>query len=227
MAERLSMSERLRRSVVMGVLAVWLAGCSGVAGMSSTDTDIGEVGTLLFHAITGIGSSREVPRQKVAAIPYATLGVQLGSSDQSMLVLASKSGDNLLWLGGKRVAITTRDGRVVQTAGFAHNLSAVAVAPRTAGSGDATQSYLYDFADLSRYGTVVRCTKAHIGRERVVIVEVPHDADHIVEDCTAPQMDWQFRNEYWSDPSGFVWKSRQYVEPDLDALTLEVLRPAD
>ena len=225
------MSERLRRSVLMCVLAVWLAGCSGVAGMSSTDTDIGEVGTLLFHAMTGIGSASEVPRQKVAAIPYATLGVQLGSSDQSMLVLASKSGDNLLWLGGTHIAITTRDGRIVQTVGFVHNLSGVTLTPSAAGgsgAGDASpQRYLYDFADRSRFGVAVTCSRSDLGRERVVIVDVPHDTDHLVEDCAASQMDWEFRNEYWRDASGFIWKSRQHFEPDLDALTLEILRPAE
>jgi hypothetical protein len=228
MAECFSIVEGLRRIVVIGALPVWLAGCSTLPGMSSADSDIGRIGTLLFHAVTGIGSANEVPREKVASIPYATLGVQLGSSDQSMLVLASKSGDKLLWLGGRRVAITTRNGRIVQTVGFAHNLSGVALTPNAAGNGDASsESYVYDFADRSRYGVAVRCSKSRLDRERVVIVEVPHDTDHVVEDCAAPQMDWQFRNEYWSDTSGFVWKSRQYVDPDLDALTLEILRPAE
>lgn len=229
MAVRISVSGPIGRAVSGCALVLSLAGCAAMGDVSATatDTDIGKVGVLLFHSIAGIGSANEVPRERVVGIPYASLGARLGSSDESLLVLAGKSGDNLLWLGGKRLAITTRHGRIVQTVGFARNLSGVEPAPTPDGNADTSGgSYLYDFAEQVRYGIRVTCEKADLGPERIVIIGVPHDTDHVAEDCSAPQIDWRFRNEFWNDSSGFVWKSRQYVQPDLDAFSLEVLRPA-
>ncbi len=214
------------RAVVASLLAISLAGCEGFGNLSSGDTDIGILGTLLFHRITGIGSSGDVARERVTAIPYASLGVRLGSSDESMFVLASRSGDDLLWLGGHRLALTTRNGRIVRTAGFAQNLSgfqAVRTDAQPVGSG---AQYLYDFSERARYGVVVNCSTKNVAEERITVLGVPHDTSHEVEDCTAAQLDWSFRNEFWRDASGFVWKSRQYVAPGLDGFDLEILRPA-
>jgi hypothetical protein len=49
----------------------------------------------------------------------------------------------------------------------------------------------------------------------------------VVEDCKAAQLGWSFSNEFWEDDAtGYVWKSQQFVEPDIDPVTLESLRPA-
>ena len=227
MAARLRLGARWHQAAVMSFLTVSLAGCSVMGDVSSTDTDIVKIGTLLLHSITGIGSASEVPRERVAAIPYASLGVRLGSSDQSLLVLASKNGDNLLWVGGRSIALTVRAGRIVRTVGFAQNLSGIETTSGPASGESDHPNYLYDFAEQSRFGVAVKCSRTDLGHERVVILGVSHDTDHVAEDCEAAEMDWNFRNEYWSDPSGFVWKSRQNVAPDLDAFDLEVLRPAE
>ncbi|HEY6578823.1 MAG TPA: YjbF family lipoprotein [Rhizomicrobium sp.] len=223
MAARFPVTSGLARAVCVGAFALCVAGCTGAGDLSNTDT--GRMGALLFHAIAGIGSSDAVPRARVAAVPYASLGVRLGSSDESLFVLASKSGDNLVWLGGPRLAITTRNGRVVRTAGFEHNLTGFQVASMQAAADG--ENYLYDFSDRSRYGVAVKCLRQNLGAERIVIVGVPHDTSHLVEDCAAPELDWRFRDEFWRDASGFVWKSEQYAAPGLDRFTLEILRPAE
>lgn len=228
MAEPVLSNPRPRHWAFMGALAFSLAGCSDFGSMSSTDTDMGKIGVLVLHAIEGIGSSESVPRERAAAVPYATLGVRLGSSDESMFVLAGKTGDDLRWVGGPRLAITTRQGRIVQTVGFNRNLTGFQ--STAGGAPDSSQenvtSFTYDFAERGRYGVLVKCTEQNLGSEQITIIGVPHDTRHIAEDCEAPQLDWSFRNEFWTDSSGFIWKSQQYVSPDLDAFTLETLRPA-
>ncbi|MGH6877933.1 MAG: YjbF family lipoprotein [Rhizomicrobium sp.] len=221
------MNSGIARAACAGVLALWLTGCTGAADLSNTDS--GRIGLLLFHAITGIGASDTVPRARVAAVPYASLGVQLGSSDQSLFVLANESGDNLVWLGGSQLAITTRNGRIVRTAGFEHNLTGFQLSSSVPAAKDDrnSENYLYDFSDRSRYGVAVRCSRQFLGAERIIIIGVPHDTSHVAEDCTAPELGWSFRNEFWRDASGFVWKSEQNVAPGLDRFTLEILRPAE
>ena len=223
MAARIRMTRRVSLNSCVVAVAIVVAGCSDIGDFS--DTDMGQLGELLFHQITKIGTSESVPRARAAAIPYASLGVRLGSSDESMFVLGSKTGNDLHWLGGQRLAITTRAGRIVQTAGFEHNLTGFQGNADVASPG--TKDFVYDIAEPPRYGVAVRCTTRPVGRERLLILGVPHETNHVAEDCQAPQLDWKFRNEFWSDGSGLVWKSKQSAEPDLDGLELEILRPAD
>jgi hypothetical protein len=164
----------------------------------------------------------------VAAVPYATIGVRLGSSDESLFVLATKAGDDLVWRGGPQLALTTRNGRIVRTAGFVHNLSGYqsGIKGGSATGNGGSWTYLFDYADQSRYGIAVTCVPQNLGPEQIVIIGVTFDTTHTAENCVAPQLNWTFRNEYWRDKEGFIWKSIQYVVPDLDPFTLEVLRRA-
>lgn len=225
MAARFPMRHMLALSGALALAMAALAGCTGAEDFSNSDT--GRIGLLLFHEVTSIGSTESVPRSRVAAVPYATLGVRLGSSDQSMFVLSGKSGTDLIWLGGRHLAITTRDGRIVRTVGFAQNLSGFQIGREPAAQADAgVENFLYDYAEKSLYGIPVKCVARDVGSERVLIIGAPHDTSHIVETCSAAQIDWHFRNQFWRDSSGVVWKSEQSVSPDLDAFSLEILRPA-
>ena len=225
MATRLPMIRQSQKMVLAGALGLCLAGCSDLGDLSNSDSVI--MGQMLVRAIAGIGSSSSVPRDRVAAVPYATLGVSLGSSDESLFVLSTRTGGDLVWRGGPQLAITTRNGRIVRTAGFVHNLSGFQVEAGSPTGGPAGKTYLYDFADQSRYGIAVSCATQNLGSERITIIGVTIDTNHLAEDCAVPQLGWNFRNEFWQDASGFVWKSKQYVIPELDAFTLEVLRRAE
>lgn len=228
MAARIPMIRRFGTTLFAGTLGFAVSGCTDLGDFSNSDSVV--MGQLLFHAIIGIGSSSSVPRARVAAVPYATLGVRLGSSDESMFVLATKAGGDLVWRGGPQLAITTRNGRIVRTAGFVHNLSGFQPNVRpssSAGENPKGVTYLYDFADQSRYGIAVSCTIQNLGPERITVIGASVDTTHLAEDCTAPQLGWSFRNEFWRDATGIDWKSKQFVVPELDAFTLEVLRRSD
>ena len=206
------------RIAACAALAVLLAGCEGTS-------DAERIGQLLRLQFQSIGGVVEVPREQVVAIPYATLGVQLGSSDQAMFVLSGKSGDDLNWVGGTQFAITTRGGRILRTAGFKYNLGGLQSGDSVGGA--AARDYRYDFGDLNAYGVAVRCSLRDTGPERIMILGDAHDTRHLVEDCAAAELDWSFTNEYWANAaSGFVWKSIQNIHPGLDAITLVTFRPA-
>jgi hypothetical protein len=141
------MTRHVARVFCIAAVNIAIAGCTDVS-----DTDMAKIGALVFHQIANIGTSESVPRSRAAAIPYATLGVRLGSSDESMFVLARKTGNDLHWLGGKPLAITTRAGRIVQTAGFEHNLTGFQgrATASSLSTVTGTEEYTYDFADRSR-----------------------------------------------------------------------------
>jgi hypothetical protein len=186
------------------------------------------IGEILFQQISGIGGSDGVQRSQVTAIPFATLGVRLGSSAEAMFVLESSSGAVLQWVGGTQFGIATRDGRIIRTTGFVHNLSGfLDETPAGGQNPPASRDYRYDLADINAYGVSVHCAERDVGEEQIVILGDAHATRHIIEDCTAPQLDWNFSNEFWKDvASHFVWRSVQYLHPGLDPITLESLRPA-
>ena len=220
------MMRRARICISVVALASSLAACGGVYD----DSDFLRMGNLLIQQTGLFGGDDSVTREKAASVPYASIGVRLGSSQEAMLILATASGDNLRWQAGTQFVISTRDGRVTHTVGFAHNLDgfqgpisdSASLPPEQGGS----YHYLYDMVDMGKYGIYARCSQHDEGAEQIVIIGVPHDTRHIVEDCKAKQLDWRFSNEYWRDATtGYVWKTVQNFRPDMDALTLEILRP--
>jgi hypothetical protein len=224
MAARFRLDRPGRAIAATALLA--LAGCADTG--DPTNSDVGKVTMLLYHEVLKIGADDSVPRERAAAVPYASLGIRLGSSTESMFVLANRSGHDLHWLGGKKLAITTRGGRVIQTVGFEHNLTGfqeIALTPPDA-ARSREKNYMFDFAEVSLYGVLVSCSVEDLGPEQINILGATHSTRHRAEDCTASKLDWDFRDEFWTDATGFTWKSKQYVEPDLDPLTIETLRPA-
>ncbi|MGD0192680.1 MAG: YjbF family lipoprotein [Rhizomicrobium sp.] len=207
------------RLMLCAAVVLPLGGCENHSDMVS-------VADLILQGVGGIGGSDDIARSKVVSIPYATLGVRLGSSGEAMFVLESRSGANLQWVGGTQLALATRDGRILRTAGFVHNLSGFHDETATQSSPE-THDYRYDLADINAYGVLVRCKDHDAGQEQVTIIGELHSTHHLIEDCAAPDLEWNFRNEFWRDTaSGIVWRSIQYVHPGLDPVSLETLRPS-
>ena len=220
----------MRQARTIG-LAILLATSVAACAQVEDQSDLLKMGTLLLQQ-TGLvgGDDDSVTREKAASVPYASIGIRLGSSREAMLLLATASGDNLRWQAGTQYVISTRDGHVTLTAGFAHNLDGLqgpipdsaSITPERGGP----YHYLYDMVDMGKYSVFAICSQRDTGAEHIEIIGIPHETRHIVEDCKAKQLGWRFSNEYWRDAAtGYVWKSIQNFRPDMDALTLEILRP--
>lgn len=208
--------------VLAGTLAGTLAGCG-------SDSDFGQLGGLLWGNVTSIGGEgASITRNQAAAISFASIGVRYASGPEAMLVLATKSGGESEWLAGTQVSIITRAGRIVRTVGLPHNLSGVQ-GPLADTGPDAVPGsyhYLYDFAESRVFGVVVTCTQQDAGAESIAIIGATHETRHIVEKCHAPQLDWDFQNDFWKDAAtGAVLKSEQNIHPRAETVTIEVLRP--
>jgi hypothetical protein len=202
----------------------FLSACGG-------NTDYEQLAKVIYDQVRSDVGDDSVPRAKAAAVPYATLGARIGGNAESMMVLSTVSGMDRLWLDAARAGITTRNGRIVRTVGLGHNLDGFqivndTVVSATTSANGTSRHYLYDFWDKRVFGLSVVCSETEAGMETIRIIGVHHATRHTIESCRAAQMDWSFKNEFWSDPnSGYVWKSRQHIHPDLSPLTLEVLRP--
>ncbi len=220
------MYRAIPRLFQVAVTALCLSGCSSDQ-MGGGGSDWASLTEMIKSKWAGPGA---VSMQQAAANPYASIGVRIGDSSQAMLVLASSTNGDLLWVAGRRVAITTRNGRVVRTAGLAHNLAGW-VASNSLSPPDPAQihgsvRWTVDLSDPPYDSIQVNCQRSPDNFEGIILLGKTIRALKISERCEAPQIGWSFTNTYWTNPSdGFVWRSIQNIHPDLDPLDIEVLRP--
>lgn len=204
-------------------LAAALGGCSS--------DNAGGDWKAMFEVARTAWASRDasVELAEAASIPYATMGVRIGDGRQQIIVLATDAGGERLWTSAARIAITTRGGRIVATAGFAANLTAAGSAVnRVTWTTAQHVQWMADFADLNIYSVPVACDDSPAGRETVSILGKDFDTIRVDESCRSERLDWTFHNTYWVSPdSGRVWRSVQYVHPNADPLEIEILRPPE
>ncbi len=199
-----------------------LVGCAG-------DSDLVQAGNLIFNSLDK--SAEKIPRERAAAVPYATMGMELGSSAQALLILGTVTQDELDWFAGEQVFVRTRKGRVIRTAGLPYDLGGLRSLSTNsmldgAGANSAVKLLTLDFPDLGVFGATAQCSRKDAGDDNVEILGSRIPTRHIVEHCTVEALRWSFDNEYWEDRmSGYVWRSSQHIHPKSPPLILEVLRP--
>lgn len=222
----MSPRHRIRAFAPLAALcaALALCGCSSEGG-----GDWPAMFKLVQQSFSG-GDSGGVALPEAAAIPYATLGLRTSGQNEQILVLATDSGGERLWTSGAHVALTTHDGRIVSTAGLAHNLSSYNSdsAFKTPPKAARLFSWTADFADLGIYSARVDCTDAPAGDEAIVVLGKQIDTVRVDETCRSDQLDWSFTNTYWiSRATSRIWRSIQHVHPRMDAVEIELLRPPE
>src|SRR5215831_8037945 len=104
-----------RRHACAMLAAAGLARCG-----SNADVDFATIKEL--YSRTSQPSS--VAREDAARIPYASVGLRIDGGPQTLLVLGTVTGTDLLWTSSAQVAVVTRGGRILKTAGFRENLGA-------------------------------------------------------------------------------------------------------
>ncbi len=200
-----------------------LSGCSG-------NSDLARTGNIFYQAITG--SHTKVARDQVAAIPYATMGLELGSSPQTLLILGTISKNELDWYASDQLFVATQRGRVIRTAGLPFDMGSLRLAPAMpidpaiSANPSSLLRFSLDFPDLGVFEAPAECSRRNAGDDAVDILGASIPTRRIVEHCTVPALKWSFDNQFWEDrASGFVWRSSQYVHPKSPPIVLEVLRP--
>lgn len=205
------------------VAATFLGGCSSRGS--------GDWHMLLQVASRSWSESDDsVSLEAAEAIPYASLGFRIGSAPEQILVLATDSASDRLWTSAAHVAITTRNGLIVRTAGLQFNLSGYGGGggkfPLQAASG--ARSWLADFADIGKFGVQITCSDKPVSHETIEILGKSIEATQIAEACVSSQLDWSFVNRYWvNSATGRVWRSIQFVHPNLGPIEIEILRPTE
>ena len=219
------------RALRMAALAVLAASCSSGG---SGNTNYTQFYTLMRQSLSASFGKVRVTREQAAAISYASMGYSLDGGNQTMLILATDSGGELLWTSAAHVVIVTRDGRIVRTLGLGRDLSGVtapsgsSITPLTAAlQGPFTSTRLEDFPELGRYGVQLFCRAHTAGRQSIKILGQPIAAIRVDESCRSERPEWTFTDNFWLDSdNGQVWRSRQHVHPQGGVVETEIFRPA-
>lgn len=216
-----------RRSLLMAAAALPLAACDSISRI-----DFNTMKQMVAIDM-GLEDAPAITLEQAAQVPYATLGYRIGGSEENMLILAVGTGGNQLWTSSAHRALVTNAGRIIKTAGLPWNLSATQFRmPDTLRDGlhitesTAESLRVVDFADLNLFSIAVYSRFRPAGTKTIRILGSELSTIALVENCRSPELDWSFQNEFWLDPAtGFNWRSVQTIHPNLDPLTIEILRP--
>ena len=173
-------------------------------------------------------------RDDVTKLPYASITAKIGKGPRSLLVLGRYDGDDLHYLSADRVAVVTRKGRLVKTAGLPQNLKNTQTSV-----GDPVAGRLHELTESARfvrtvdidpgsyYGMPIVSVFEPLGPVTLTILEIEFDTVLVRERNTAKTMRWSYDNYYWVDAyDGFVWKSVQHIVRAFPPIEIEVLKPA-
>jgi len=220
------LSSAARRVILPLSLALVLEGCGGPGIIqSATET--------LRLAWSG---APDVPltREKVDALPYASIRARFGKGPRSFLVLGRYAGEELHWVSADRAVIATRHGRVVRTVGFGTDLRETRdVNPDPVATGlqhvtaGAEHLRLVDIRPGDHFQVPVHSAFTPEGLTTVEILGNRYDLLQVREQNRADGLDWTFDNLYWVDAAtGFVWRSLQHFAPGLPPVEIEILKEA-
>jgi hypothetical protein len=203
-----------------------LAGCS-----SDSSSDWSEYYGLARGLV---GSSPAVTLQQAAAIPNASMGVRIGDGPEAIVVLATDSSGDRLWTSVEKVAIYTRNGRIVRTGGLPRNVNTTIMLPddpldRLAQGRRLlpTSTKLVDFVDLGAMSVSLACETVSLGRDDIVILGATVKTARIEQKCSAPTLNWSFTDVFWMGSDGLIWRSVQHIHPDSAPIEMEILRPPE
>jgi len=217
---------------VAGIAA--LALLAGACSASNTgNTNYAQFYQVLRQSYSASFGKVRVTRQQAAAIAYASMGYAQNDGNQSLLVLGTDSGGEMLWTSAAHVVIVTREGRIVRTLGLGHDLTGMTTrderplpAPAAAVHGPFTTTRLEDFPDRNLYGVLVSCRARLAGRQSIKILGQAIPVSRVDETCTSSRPDWTFTDNFWVDgDNGLVWRSRQHIHPEGGTVETEIFRP--
>jgi Group 4 capsule polysaccharide lipoprotein gfcB, YjbF len=220
-------SRRNRRRFAHGLsAAAYLLLLSACSSERNGEWDI--VYNMISQTFGGEGPG--VTYQQAAAVPFASIGIRVGSSAEGMLVLGTTNRDEQIWSAASHIVLLTRGGRILRTAGLEHNRTDMRIirgdisTPSTTGVTETV--WEADFADLHLSSVPIVCRATPRGTESIDNFGTAVPTVRVDEECRSGKLDWSYTNSYWISPKdGLTWRSVQYISPKLDPLKIRLLRP--
>jgi hypothetical protein len=215
-----------QRFLIVAVFALALGACENLSELS----DVQKVADFAVYGNPDV----EIDRAAVEQQPWAMIRARMGLSGRVVMVLGRYDGADLHWISADYVALATRHGRIVKTAGLAESLVNTihsdpdpVVNPAHDWKAPVKTRRVIDIEPGDHYGLTVVGTVERIAVEEIEILEFRYMTNLLRERAYVAELDWDFENYFWVDAkTGFVWKSIQHVTPSMPPVEIEILKPA-
>jgi hypothetical protein len=216
------MIDPMRRALTLGIFG--LSGCSVTPTLD-----------LMTHSFPSLKGPKKSPisAASIAAIPYSTLGVSVGSFSPAVMVLAHIDGEELTWVSSDRAVLVTRHGRLIRTKGLKRDLLGTEFIgpdplmsdswPDDEGQSGAKFNMNLNRENESGIGVISSFSEPKpdvtdtLLNGRVQLLRVD-------EKIVVHQWRWETTNSFWMKTDGGIVKSRQQFCPEVDPITMEPLK---
>lgn len=222
-----------RRAFLLGGTSLALAGCT----TSNFDTNPGTAtAKVVWNYYFGKGEVAKTPREAVLAVPYASIGLQIGRSPQLLVVLSTTNGAKQTWASSDGYVITTLYGRITSTSGFPYDRTGTNLSGpdpfqpgRFIPGKDVKTHFTLDYDEKIGFEVPATSRLRYLRDETIKIIGVNHVTEVYEEEIAVATYRWKVKNHYWRDKvTGYVWRSRQIIHPrQKRPFTIETLRPAN
>lgn len=219
----------LLRSAVALSLAVLVAGCaSDPSGNSSLQLGR-QLGASLFdRGQQGENPAATLTRAQIANQTLPLLRVRLPETDTvAVLALAAVNDGKETWVASNPVSVILDGPVLFGTRGLGPDLM-TAETRSLRGMLAAGRSGTYS-RTLRRYdgsGALVaypyNCSLSQDGGQTVIVLERSHTTRRATERCSGSDGE-SFQNVYWTGSDGFLWKSVQWISPQMGYMETERL----
>jgi hypothetical protein len=211
-------------------LAVLAAACS------SGENSFRRIGALARATLSGPKQqepARELTRAELNQIPYATIALRFQDGPPTYLVPLADNGGYLTYLDQNRRGLVMKGGAVTATKALGEDLRAVrhhrddpiaTPTPLADWPGRLHRDYQFRVRDTADYSVTLDCVFERLAAETIEIAELNFEVVRVSEVCTNAAR--QVVNTYWVEAdTGFIWKSQQWLGPNLAPATIEIIRP--
>ncbi len=189
----------------------------------------GEIGDNLIRIFK---QDKDISNEKVNSVPYASMQVSLGNSDNALIVLEEDRGNFLKWTSSNLLKIYTQEGLIVKFSGLDNSLDLIELdknhpilTKKFSGLDEKTFTSFYSFKNPNLYRLPVPSEITFLGEEEIIILDKKIKTKKYEEKALKNLINWKFRNTYWiNDDDLTLIKATQNVTPKNPKVFYKILK---
>ena len=165
--------------------------------------------------------NNEITPELIRNIPYSSALLKIGRGSRALIILESKTLEDLNFVSSDNVYVRLRHGKIIFSSGLHNNLIDY-MEPKISKRNNLNQInkteefyayYSYDKPELNHLKLEVKITKRE--KQTIDLFTNRLELTLFEEEISNSYIGWKVKNSYWVDEKGFVWKSIQYISPKL------------
>ncbi len=185
---------------------------------------------LARNIINLLSEPEDIAHSKIESIPYASMQVRLGRSDNTLLILEEEKNGILKWTSSNLIKIYTKNGFIIRLTGLDNELDQIELDKKhpilTGNFNKNFKSYtsFYTFNKPKLFRLPVKTNFKFIRNEPVNILGEIVPAKLYEEISTDNLISWQFKNLYWINNQNEIIKSVQNFTPKNPEIYLKLTK---